>query len=296
MCQLQTTRYSPKLMSNIKWSLVLECRLNDHSGAFLHVCLFKEGPYDGSELGEQREQSLTLKFRQDTTTSPFGVMIGTFSHTMPLSTSITTPEEERRQKDRERKKNVRASEQRIRLECGYRWDNTFIAGIMGLRIKNLSLLLYLSHSLTVLSFIHSGVKWMFTQGYLFNESGLWPRGRSLLVMSCWWSRNLFCLCKLLHIQVWINAWHLDRKCILKVQKIRTKQTWQQHLSGCGVCIWPIRLVSTCFSFRLMLMHTEVWVCVHRRTSPPFISSGPSICISGLLFCSAPAVADREERL
>lgn len=44
--------------------------------------------------------------RQDTTTSPLGVIIGTFSHTIPLSTSITTPEEQNRGKDHE----IRTSE------------------------------------------------------------------------------------------------------------------------------------------------------------------------------------------
>lgn len=53
-----------------------------------------EAKCQDTEEPQRKESShLTWKFRQDTTTSPFGVIIGTFSQTMPLSTSITSPEE-----------------------------------------------------------------------------------------------------------------------------------------------------------------------------------------------------------
>lgn len=50
----------------------------------------------------QSTEKLTFKFKHDTTTSPLGVMIGTFSHMMPLSTSITSPAED---KSKERKED-----------------------------------------------------------------------------------------------------------------------------------------------------------------------------------------------
>lgn len=58
----------------------------------------KDGRRLGHELTIMTEKGLcTLNFRQDTTTSPLGVIIGTFSHTMPLSTSITSPEAGKKQ-------------------------------------------------------------------------------------------------------------------------------------------------------------------------------------------------------
>lgn len=66
---------------------------------------------------------LTLKFRQDTTTSPFGVMIGTFSHTMPLSTSITSPKE-KKEKENDVRQKKRGEIHDLKHNYEYGGDNT----------------------------------------------------------------------------------------------------------------------------------------------------------------------------
>lgn len=60
-----------------------------------------------------------MNFRQETTTSPLGVIIGTFSHTIPLSTSITSPKAGKKGCPNESKVRKYVGEQYHRISCGY---------------------------------------------------------------------------------------------------------------------------------------------------------------------------------